>query len=288
MSDETTTGASPSPIRYKRSAKNYLIDRHFQLKYTGYLVGVTLVVSAGLGFLLFRTSTRVTELSRTVVEESLATVGQGQETVKRGELVLKKNEDIDKVVKMSIACAYKDTPELLPTIEAKMKEDAAGLTAEQKRLQDDAARLAQRSKDLETQAAQIKLGQQNLMFGIVGALLALVLAVGFAGIVITHRVAGPIFKMKRLLRQVGEGKLVLREKLRKGDELQHFFETYEAMVRDLRKHQEAEISVVDQILEKLDKAPVSGRVAGSTAKEFDREGIEMLVQLRKDMQAQLE
>jgi geranylgeranyl reductase len=56
-----------------------------------------------------------------------------------------------------------------------------------------------------------------------------------AGIVFTHKVAGPIFKMKRLLRQVGAGKLVLRERLRKGDELQHFFEVFEEMVAELRK-----------------------------------------------------
>ena len=41
----------------------------------------------------------------------------------------------------------------------------------------------------------------------------LVIAIGFAGIVFTHKIAGPIFKMKRLLRQVGEGKLVVSERL---------------------------------------------------------------------------
>jgi hypothetical protein len=80
---------------------------------------------------------------------------------------------------------------------------------------------------------------------------------------------------------------VLREKLRKGDELVHFFEAYEAMVNALRAAQEREIGVVDDILEKLDKAPMSGPVDAG-AKEFDREGIDMLIQLRKDMQAQLE
>ena len=112
----------------------------------------------------------------------------------------------------------------------------------------------------------------------------MVVALGMLGIVFTHKVAGPIFKMKRLLRQVGEGKLVVRERLRKGDELQHFFEVFETMVGELRKHQEAEIARVDRILEKLSEAPLSSR----GVKEFDEDGVEMLRKLRSEMQSQLE
>ncbi|MEJ7735427.1 MAG: HAMP domain-containing protein, partial [Polyangiaceae bacterium] len=96
--------------------------------------------------------------------------------------------------------------------------------------------------------------------------------------------AGPIFKMKRLLREVGQGKLILRERLRKGDELQHFFETFEKMVDALREHQQGEIAKVDAILTRLDEAPVSQR--GN--REVDADGIAMLRKLRKDMQNQIE
>ena len=87
-----------------------------------------------------------------------------------------------------------------------------------------------------------------------------------------------------VLREVGEGKLAVRERLRKGDELQHFFETFEAMVAGLRKRQESEIARVDQILDKLGQAPLSHR----GMKEFDDDGVEMLRQLRREMQDQLE
>ena len=105
----------------------------------------------------------------------------------------------------------------------------------------------------------------------------MVLGIGFAGIIFTHKVAGPIFKMKRLLREIGEGKLVLRERLRKGDELQHFFETFEKMVNDLRHNQEVEIAKVDEIIVRLDASPAS-------PEEGDAEdrGIEMLRRLRRE------
>ena len=96
----------------------------------------------------------------------------------------------------------------------------------------------------------------------------------------THKVAGPIFKMKRLLRQIGEGKLVLRERLRKGDELQHFFDTFERMVNDLRAHQQGEIAKVDAVVLKLESE--------GSAKDTEANGLGMLKKLRQEMQDQLE
>src|SRR6185436_522998 len=132
----------------------------------------------------------------------------------------------------------------------------------------------------ELQATNVATQQNVLLLGLVAGLGLLVICVGLAGIVFTHKVAGPIFKMKRLLRQVGEGKLVVREKLRKGDELQHFFETFENMVNDLRRAQTAEISKVDKILERLADSPMSTR----GMREVDENGVELLKQLRREMQ----
>ena len=123
-----------------------------------------------------------------------------------------------------------------------------------------------------------------MLLGLVVGLSVFVLLLGVAGIMFTHKVSGPIFKMKRLLREVGKGKLVVREKLRKGDELQHFFETFELMVADLRRRQEQEIARVDDIILRLEDAPRSTR----GMKELDDDGVELLKKLRREMQDQLE
>jgi nitrogen fixation/metabolism regulation signal transduction histidine kinase len=75
-----------------------------------------------------------------------------------------------------------------------------------------------------------------------------VIGIGLAGIVVTHRVAGPVYRMKKLLGYVGEGHLLLREKLRRSDELQHFYDAFEAMVESLRRRQEVEIAELDRAL----------------------------------------
>jgi nitrogen fixation/metabolism regulation signal transduction histidine kinase len=241
---------------HQRSIKNYLLDRNFQLKYAGLLAGMVALISTALGVLLWQTSSEV--------------IDQGQKTVERGQLVVVQSRRVSQVVAMNIAKEYKDDPELAKTFGEEAAKDEQKLTDEQGRLERDAAFLARQ--------------QKQLLGGLIASLVVLVVAVGLVGIVFTHKVAGPVFKMKRLLREVGEGKLVVRERLRKGDELQHFFDAFEAMVAALRQRQEAEIARVDGILEKLSEAPVSTR----GLKEFDEDGIEMLRQLRREMQDQLE
>jgi nitrogen fixation/metabolism regulation signal transduction histidine kinase len=250
-----STAPKAAPV-HQRSVRNYLIDRNFQLKYAGLLAGMVLLLSIALGVLVWGTSSEV--------------IAQGQKTVERGQLVLVQSRRVSQVVSMNIAKCYPDDPELAKTFGDGAADDEKTLTEEQLRLERDAAFLARQ--------------QRQLLGGLVAMLSVLVIAVGLVGIVFTHKVAGPVFKMKRLLRQVGEGKLVVRERLRKGDELQHFFEAFEGMVGELRKRQEAEIARVDKILVKLSEAPVSSR----GLKEFDDDGVEMLRQLRREMADQLE
>jgi nitrogen fixation/metabolism regulation signal transduction histidine kinase len=287
MSDASSTAPQTSApevrARYQRSARNYLLDQRFQLKYTGLLVGICVVLSVALGAVLWSASSKIIEQSHQAVAQGQLTVRQGQETVMRGQEVLVQSRRVSQVVAMNIAKEYKDDPELAKTFGEAAQRDELKLKEEQDRLERDAATLQQRAASLEQQAAEVARQQQMLLWVIVAILSLLVVGVGVAGIVFTHKIAGPIFKIKRLLRQVGEGKLVVREKLRKGDELQHFFEAFEKMVDDLRSRQEAKIARVDSILEKLDPA---ARKQPASADEAD--GITLLKRLRSEMQEQID
>ena len=85
----------------------------------------------------------------------------------------------------------------------------------------------------------------------------MVLLIGVLGIYITHKVAGPIYKMKMLLRQVGDGKLTFHGRLRKGDELQDFFEAFATMVEKLSARQRRECELLEAAIEKAKAAGVS-------------------------------
>src|SRR4051812_23666453 len=229
-----------SNSRHQRKFRNYLLDSHFQLKYTGFLVATAILLSLALGTLLWSSS-------REVIAQSQETVKQGQETVQRGQEVVRESRKVSTVVHMNIVKdpVYGSNPELAAVFNESANEQDRRLEDQQKKLETDATALQKRSGELANQ-------QLRMFLVLIIVLSLLVVGIGVGGIVVTHRVAGPIYKMKRLLGYVGEGHLSVREKLRKGDELQHFFDAFESMVNSLRKRQEFEIGRLDQAIKALE------------------------------------
>ncbi|MFO0675666.1 MAG: hypothetical protein U0169_03975 [Polyangiaceae bacterium] len=216
MSNSSAAPKRPS-APYKRSMKNYLIDSRFQLKYTGIILSIALVISGVLGVFLYRTSREVVAQSQQVVAES------------------KKVSDI---VKMSIKDdpIYSQNPELGAAVSSASSET---------------------DKKIEEKQRELVHSQATMLQVLVGSLSLMVVLIGLLGIVITHKIAGPIYKMKLLLKQVGDGKLVFEGRLRKGDELQDFFEAFQSMTEKLRDRQRKEV-------EELEAAMAVARQSGAS------------------------
>ena len=68
----TTAAITPKPSGppYRRSMRNYLLDSRFQLKYTGFLVAVAIVISGVMGAVLYETTRAVVVESTALVDES--------------------------------------------------------------------------------------------------------------------------------------------------------------------------------------------------------------------------
>jgi nitrogen fixation/metabolism regulation signal transduction histidine kinase len=249
--------------RRQRRLRNYLLDSHFQLKYTSYMVGVAVLLCLLLGTLLWRTSA-------SAISQSQHAVAEGKRTVAVGQQVLKESQKVSEVVRMNIVKdpVYQDSPALLDAFKADAKKQDDVLLAQQRQLAGEA-------EALERQASALGRQQRVTLWTLLAVLSTLVVAIGCAGIVVTHKVAGPIFKMKRQLRDVGEGHLKIPGKLRKGDELVDFFDTFEQMVRRLRQNQEVEIGKLDAALARLESS-------------VDPATLEPLKQLRAEMQAALD
>jgi methyl-accepting chemotaxis protein len=241
--------AGPRTDRHQRRLRNYLLDRRFQLKYAGYFVGIALVLSLALGLVLWRTSQ---ELLR-----------QSEQVVERGQAVVKEGRKVSDVVRMNIVQdpVYGDDPALKAAFEEGDKKYAEQLINEQQQLEQQSLALARQ----HTAAAWV----------LVVALLLFVIFVGLAGIVVTHKVAGPVFKMKRQILEVADGQLRLPGRLRRGDELVDFFTAFDQMVRRLRDRQESEIALLEDAIATLEKKAAS-------------EDLEPLRQLRDEMRAALD
>lgn len=236
---EAATAPSMAPGRHQRRLRNYLLDRHFQLKYTGYLVGTAVVLSVALGTILWRTS-------EAVITQSAEAVDQGEQVVSLGREVVSESRKVSAVVQMNIVKdpVYSDNPALIEAF----KTDAA---KQDERLKRQQQQLENQSASLKAQSARLASQQRTMLLTLCLVLGILVLGVALAGIVVTHKVAGPVYKMKRQIRDVGEGKLTIPGSLRKGDELVAFFDAFDQMVRSLRARQENEIALLDAAIQKL-------------------------------------
>lgn len=248
------TATAQAAPKYKRSVKNYLLDARFQLKWTGFIIAVALVVSAIMGVFLYRTSTEVTAESQKVIE-------QGKELLKESQ----KNSDL---VKMQIKKEYADAPELADTFNKSANDLDGQLHERQKTL------LAHQQTTIERQHA--------MLVYLVTGLSLLVVMIGLLGIYFTHKVVGPIYKMKMLLRQVGNGKLNFQGRLRKGDELQDFFEVFAEMVEKLKARQRTEVEMLTDAIEKT-RAGDGGYREGA-----NDEALAKIVAVRDEMKAALD
>ena len=90
---------------------------------------------------------------------------------------------------------------------------------------------------------------RQMLAGILAGIGLLALALGLTGIVITHKIIGPAYRIRQLLATVARGHLRVDGHLRKGDELQEVFGAFHDMVSTLRARQAEEISQLDEALD---------------------------------------
>jgi hypothetical protein len=113
----------------------------------------------------------------------------------------------------------------------------------------------------------------ELTCGLAGILVVLSLMT----IVATHKIAGPAYKMKRLLSEIEGDHLQLWAKLRKGDELHDMFAQLEEMLRRLREARHHDIEEIEAVVAALrgSGAPAAPLAALERMAEKFRRSIEM-------------
>jgi hypothetical protein len=106
-------------------------------------------------------------------------------------------------------------------------------------------------------AEQFARGDRVLMMTLIafGFVLSVVLAA--YGIVLTHKVAGPLFKITTHLDKIRDGKLGVVYNLRKGDQLVDFFEHFKEAHDALRQRTEEDIALIDKAIAAVGASPVA-------------------------------
>lgn len=216
----------------RRRKSSYLLDPRFQLKWTGYLVAVVLAVMTALGVVIARTAGHASDTA------SIAVV--------QAEKAYRESQSNSILAKRAAELAAPDNP----TLQAALDDSLGEVDAQAEK----------NLEDVRKQKEEIERDRRDLRRLLLVSAVALVVLLLLMGIIITHRIVGPVHKMKRLLRRVSTGRLVVDERLRKGDELEDLFETFLQMTYSLRAMQKARIATLDAALERAKATGASEEV----------------------------
>lgn len=200
-----------------RKLRNFLLDARFQLKFAAYFVALSLVVAGLLGVFLVRTTSSLFSQISAAVEARKKAADTSREL---GNCTV--NNEL---------AANMDNPELVASLADKSKAIDAAFEAEQRAVQE--------------QSLEVQRHQQQTLYALLGILALFIFLVALMAIVITHRIVGPLFRIKRMAREVGDG--VVRPPtygLRPDDELQDVFAVFSDMVTQLRARTEADLAAV--------------------------------------------
>ncbi|MBN2529523.1 MAG: hypothetical protein JXR76_24255 [Deltaproteobacteria bacterium] len=119
--------------------------------------------------------------------------------------------------------------------------------------------LSTASMTQQAQQAIVEKGAKDKVFtGVVlaGTLAGLVVLLSLMTIVVTHKVAGPAYKIKRLLSAVDANHLQLFEQLRRGDELHDVFREFTDMLRRLRESRHLDVERLESVIQTLEAAQI--------------------------------
>jgi hypothetical protein len=106
------------------------------------------------------------------------------------------------------------------------------------------------ANDLQSQFSN---SDKVVLWGIIGFGVVLVLSISAVGILITHKVAGPLYKISSLFGRVRDNKLgPAPVGLRKGDELQDFYTGFREMHQAVRARVEDDVKILGNAVSALE------------------------------------
>lgn len=233
---------------HKRSWKNYLIYRGYQIRLTAFMVTLVGLVLGGLGYWVHKSTRQSTTVAILSAQGMCPTPSAPPAPpappvppVAAGEALDPEAPTPPRAGDAEVRSQVVLTESSIEVVEATPAASpmvAAVITPAQHR-----ACLGRQAALI----AELRAGQRNILLALVGAgVLLLVLMAGYS-IVMTHKVAGPLFKLTGHLRKWGAGTYEKIWGLRKGDELVALFEHFRAAHRRVIDDQKRDLEFARQL-----------------------------------------
>ncbi len=117
----------------------------------------------------------------------------------------------------------------------------------------------EQATELAALMAPIYRGERTITVAMIAVGIVLVIGIALYGIVMTHRVAGPLYKISLYLNKLKEGRYGPVYNLRKGDHLVEFYEHFKRAHEGLRSMQEEDLARLREAVEAADREGLAER-----------------------------
>ena len=253
---------------YKRSWKNLLLNKRYQLRFTLFMVGLSAVLMALLGWWVMKVADRATTvainnvLGEEVCKDPAAVQAAAAEEPAPEEAAAQPEPppvaEGDSGRKKPVVTIEESEMQILDTPPAgdKKPEAAAPVAEESGALR---AKFEECKAHQSAQIAKLE-GRKRLIFWVliaVGSML--VIGLLFYGIKMTHRVAGPLHKVSLYMAKLHDGKYDTVYNLRKGDHLVDFYAHFKAAHAGMKKWQEEDVARLKAVIAAAEEGKLEGR-----------------------------
>jgi len=235
---------SPAPQKaYKRSWKNLLINKRYQLQFTLFMVGLSTVLMAGLGIWVMKVANETTTVSMASVRGTpcpkIPALTDPSDELPPVPMKLPEDEPAPDPAAGSAdaagsgsagsAAAASDATDEEPVrkVKVQIEESTMEMTPTAPKVPEDfASKVVGHwtcEMKLAGKIAKLEHGRALILWVLIGTGLLLVIGLAVYGIKMTHKVAGPLFKVSLYLAKMKDGRFDKVWNLRKGDQLVDFY-----------------------------------------------------------------
>jgi hypothetical protein len=248
----------PKNKGYKRSWRNLLINKRYQLRFTLFMVALSAVMMSLLGWWVMTVAAGAT----TVAVNNTLSSCQDLPGAKPSETSAARAIQPAPQPSPPVAPAEpRSRPRPVVTIDDSGMEDLpapeadAGMAA----TAEEVAVYERCVAGLSGKVAVLARRQQMIFWVLIGVGVLLALGLLVYGILMTHKVAGPLHKVTLYLDKLRNGRYDPVYNLRKGDHLVGFYEHFKAAHAGMRTLQDEDLVRLRALLAAADQAQLAGR-----------------------------
>jgi len=259
---------------YKRSWKNLLINKRYQLRFTLFMVGLSTLLMTGLGVWIMVVANETTKVAITSERGRCPKVPLVQAPYEEAPtpslppVPMKLDDDggakggddtDDKTSADKTTKGPKDTDDTGTGRHPKISVTLDEMQIPKPVLDKFGAKVVDHwicELDSAAHIQRLEAGRLHILYVLIGAGVLLVFGLAIYGIKMTHRVAGPLFKVQLYLAKMRDGRFDKVYNLRKGDQLVDFYEHFRHAHAGVVKLEKSDI-------ERIKKVIVAAEAAGA-------------------------